>query len=148
MTELGRRERHKASTRRALEDAALRRFAEDGYDQTSVEAVAADVDRTIGVGGAVVGAVVMTGVAGVAAPEGHSGPSWIRRSCVEIGGGCFGAAAKEEYACELGPAMLDILPFSGFVCFVALTLSRLPSQGVTGWCDPAPISRDCGHTGV
>lgn len=41
MTE-GRREQHKATTRRALEDAALRRFAEDGYDETSVDAIAAD----------------------------------------------------------------------------------------------------------
>lgn len=38
----GRRESHKAETRRALEDAALRRFARDGFDQTSVEAIAAD----------------------------------------------------------------------------------------------------------
>ncbi|MGY2702681.1 TetR family transcriptional regulator [Nocardioides sp. HB32] len=38
----GRREQHKADTRRALEDAALRRFAADGYDATSVEAIAAD----------------------------------------------------------------------------------------------------------
>ena len=38
----GRRERHKAGTRRALEDAALRRFAADGYDATSVDAIAAD----------------------------------------------------------------------------------------------------------
>ena len=40
--ELGRREQHKLSTRRALEDAALRRFATDGFDQTSVESIAAD----------------------------------------------------------------------------------------------------------
>lgn len=39
----GRRERHKADTRRALEDAALRRFATDGYDATSVQSIAADV---------------------------------------------------------------------------------------------------------
>ncbi len=39
----GRRERHKADTRRALEDAALRRFAADGYDATSVQSIAADV---------------------------------------------------------------------------------------------------------
>ncbi len=38
----GRRERRKADTRRALEDAALRRFATDGYDATSVETIAAD----------------------------------------------------------------------------------------------------------
>ncbi len=38
----GRRERHKAQTRRALEDAALRRFATEGYDATSVESIAAD----------------------------------------------------------------------------------------------------------
>jgi TetR/AcrR family transcriptional regulator, regulator of mycofactocin system len=38
----GRRERHKAGTRRALEDAALRRFAAQGYDATSVESIAAD----------------------------------------------------------------------------------------------------------
>ncbi|MGB0101323.1 MAG: TetR family transcriptional regulator [Nocardioides sp.] len=42
MAETGRRERHKQDTRRALEEAALRRFAEQGYDETSVEAVAAD----------------------------------------------------------------------------------------------------------
>ncbi|GAA1128620.1 TetR family transcriptional regulator [Nocardioides aquiterrae] len=41
MTE-GRRERHKADTRRALEEAALRRFAAEGYDATSVGAIAAD----------------------------------------------------------------------------------------------------------
>lgn len=39
----GRREQHKADTRRALEDAALRRFATDGYDATSVQSIAADV---------------------------------------------------------------------------------------------------------
>ncbi len=38
----GRRETHKLSTRRALEDAALLRFARDGYDATSVESIAAD----------------------------------------------------------------------------------------------------------
>lgn len=38
----GRRERHKAHTRRALEDAALRRFASDGYDETSVDQIATD----------------------------------------------------------------------------------------------------------
>jgi len=38
----GRREQRKRDTRRALEDAALRRFAEDGYDATSVKAIAAD----------------------------------------------------------------------------------------------------------
>lgn len=38
----GRRETHKASTRRALENAALRRFARDGFDQTSVDSIAAD----------------------------------------------------------------------------------------------------------
>ncbi|MFC7493742.1 MULTISPECIES: TetR family transcriptional regulator [unclassified Nocardioides] len=45
MTEIpqpGRRETHKASTRRALEEAALRHFAEEGYDETSVDAIAAD----------------------------------------------------------------------------------------------------------
>ena len=36
------RELRKAGTRRALEDAALRRFAAEGYDATSVEAIAAD----------------------------------------------------------------------------------------------------------
>lgn len=36
------RERRKAGTRRALEDAALRRFAAQGYDATSVDAIAAD----------------------------------------------------------------------------------------------------------
>jgi AcrR family transcriptional regulator len=38
----GRREQRKQDTRRALEDAALRRFAQDGYDGTSVEVIAAD----------------------------------------------------------------------------------------------------------
>ncbi len=42
MTENGRREQRKQDTRRALEDAALRRFADDGYDETSVEEIAAD----------------------------------------------------------------------------------------------------------
>ena len=41
MTE-GRRETRKRTTRETLADAALRRFAADGYDQTSVEAIAAD----------------------------------------------------------------------------------------------------------
>ncbi|WP_243058218.1 TetR family transcriptional regulator [Nocardioides sp. SR21] len=38
----GRREQRKDDTRRALEEAALRRFATDGYDATSVDAIAAD----------------------------------------------------------------------------------------------------------
>lgn len=38
----GRREARKQNTRRALEDAALRRFARDGFDQTTVESIAAD----------------------------------------------------------------------------------------------------------
>lgn len=38
----GRRERQKADTRRALAEAALRRFAVEGYDATSVDAIAAD----------------------------------------------------------------------------------------------------------
>ena len=42
MTEAGLREQHKQTTRRALEDAALRRFARDGFDQTSVDAIAVD----------------------------------------------------------------------------------------------------------
>jgi AcrR family transcriptional regulator len=36
---LGRREQHKRSTRRALEDAALTLFARDGFDATTVEAI-------------------------------------------------------------------------------------------------------------
>ena len=39
---LGLREQHKTSTRRALEDAALRRFARDGFDRTSIDAIATD----------------------------------------------------------------------------------------------------------
>ena len=42
MTEPGRREQHKLTTRRALEESALRLFARDGFDETSVAAIAAD----------------------------------------------------------------------------------------------------------
>jgi AcrR family transcriptional regulator len=42
VTEGGLREQHKQTTRLALEDAALKRFARDGFDQTSVDAIAAD----------------------------------------------------------------------------------------------------------
>jgi AcrR family transcriptional regulator len=42
VTEPGRRERQKLSTRRALEESALRLFARDGFDETSVDAIAAD----------------------------------------------------------------------------------------------------------
>jgi AcrR family transcriptional regulator len=39
----GQRERRKQGTRRALEDAALGLFARDGFDETTVDAIAADV---------------------------------------------------------------------------------------------------------
>jgi len=42
VTEPGRREQHKLTTRRALEESALRLFARDGFDETSVDAIAAD----------------------------------------------------------------------------------------------------------
>ncbi|MGA8845743.1 MAG: TetR family transcriptional regulator [Nocardioides sp.] len=38
----GAREQHKLATRRALENAALRLFARDGFDATSIEAIAAE----------------------------------------------------------------------------------------------------------
>lgn len=40
----GAREQHKLATRRALEKAALRLFAHDGFDATSIEAIAAEAE--------------------------------------------------------------------------------------------------------
>ncbi len=40
----GAREQHKLSTRRTLESAALRLFARDGFDATSIEAIAAEAE--------------------------------------------------------------------------------------------------------
>ncbi|WP_323792697.1 TetR/AcrR family transcriptional regulator [Nocardioides sp.] len=42
----GLREQHKRTTRRALEDAALRLFARDGYESTSAGAIAAEAGVT------------------------------------------------------------------------------------------------------
>ena len=46
MTTLGRREQHKAATRKALQDAAVRMFAEHGYERTTVRDIAAAADVT------------------------------------------------------------------------------------------------------
>lgn len=46
-TEPGRRERKKLETRRALENAALRLFAEQGYEQTTVEDIAEAADVAV-----------------------------------------------------------------------------------------------------
>ena len=85
-----------------------------------------------------VGAVVRMGVAGTGVPvpvvDGGmalSGASCMRRSFVEMAGGCLGCAGKEENVWVLGPAMLDIWSPQRFClfCFVdAVTLAFAPRE--------------------
>ena len=97
--------------------------------------VTCELDRMMGVAGAVVGAVVGTGVADTGVPvvdtTALSGPSCMRRSFVEIVGGCLESTENAEYECVLGPAMLDIWCPQQFCLFCSVDAVTLPSRRVS-----------------